>query len=87
MQKLSERLDAYARRMWRWGRVFIPIWIAIVVLLTVASALSEFSWDDALFGLSMIVLGFIFLALWTWLGRIRGLDGRSAVQETSRAHP
>jgi hypothetical protein len=64
-------VHAYSRRMWRWGRVFIPIWIGFVTLFAAAAAVDAawhlgwgFDWEDALVGVGMIAFGLVFWVLW-----------------------
>ena len=65
------------RLNWRFGRVFIPIWIALAVLFTAAAAADAlwqfgwgYRWQDALLGLGMVAFGILFWFAWTWMFRL-----------------
>jgi hypothetical protein len=73
----AARVHAYARRTHRFGRVFMPIWIACAALLTLAAAADSawhfgwgYKWQDALVGLGMIAFGFLFRIAWDWMFKI-----------------
>ncbi|KZZ05216.1 MAG: hypothetical protein ABJF09_07740 [Qipengyuania citrea] len=58
----------------RFGRIFIPIWIGLALLFTIAAAADsvwQFGWgyssEDALLGLGMVGFGFLFWLAWHWM--------------------
>ncbi len=73
----ATRVHGQARKMWRWGRVFIPLWIGLVGLLTAAAAVDAawhlgwgYEWNDVLGGLGMMVFGAVFWVLWNWMFKV-----------------
>jgi len=66
-------VHGYTRKMWRWGRIFIPVWIAGVGIFVGAAAIDAtwhlgwgYHWRDALMGLGMIAFGALFWIAWNW---------------------
>lgn len=67
----------FARFNWRFGRIFIPIWIALAGLFTIAAAADAlwqfgwgYRWQDALRGLGMVAFGFLFWFVWNWMSKL-----------------
>jgi hypothetical protein len=68
---------AHLRKQWRFGRVFIPIWIVFVALLTAFYAADivwdwgwNASWRDVLLGLVGVAFGFVFWLAWDWMFKV-----------------
>lgn len=71
--------SVYARRrmVWRFGRIFIPVWIglATVATLTMAADLLwhfgwGYRWQDVLLGLGMVAFGFVFWVAWNVMFKV-----------------
>jgi hypothetical protein len=75
-------VHAATRFNWRFGRVFIPLWIAGVALFTFAAAADaiwhfgwDYRWRDVLLGIGMLLFGVLFWFVWNWMFKIvRGLN-------------
>ena len=73
----ADRVYARRRRVWRFGRIFIPFWIglaAIATLVMAADVLWPFCWgarwQDVLLGLGMVVFGFFFWGAWNLMFKL-----------------
>lgn len=62
-----------------WGRIFIPIWIGLIALFTVAATADTvwhlgwgYSREDALIGLKMTGLGLLFWLAWNLMAKLVG---------------
>jgi len=65
------RIYAHRGRIWRFGRVFISLWIGLAAIATIAMAADVMwpfgwgaRWQDVLLGLGMVALGFFFWGVW-----------------------
>ena len=68
---------AYHRKIWRFGRIFIPIWIAGVLCFAVAAAADQlldlrwgYQWRDALGALGMAIFVVLFWFAWNWMFKL-----------------
>ena len=73
----AARVYVRRRKVWRFGRIFIPVWIglaAIATLVMAADVLWPFGWgarwQDVLFGLGMVAFGFFFWAAWNLMFKL-----------------
>ena len=73
----AARVYARRRKVWRFGRIFIPIWIALAATATLAMAVDALwhlgwgtRWRDVLLGLGMVAFGFIFWAAWNLMFKL-----------------
>ncbi len=87
----------WARFNWRFGRIFIPIWVTLAVLFTASAAADAlwnfgwgYRWQDALFGLGFVAFGIFFWFVWNWMFKLIllfneaffGADPRRATDKT-----
>jgi hypothetical protein len=67
----------WTRFNWRFGRIFIPLWIALAALFTAAAAADAlwhfgwgYGWRDAVFGLGFVAFGVVFWFVWNWIFKV-----------------
>ena len=75
----AARAHAHRRKVWRFGRIFIPVWIGLAVvatLLIAADAKWHFGWgsrwQDVLLGMGMVAFGFLFWVTWNLMFKLLG---------------
>lgn len=73
----AARIYAHRRRIWRFGRVFIPVWIGLAAIATLAMAADVMwpfgrgaRWRDVLFGFGMVAFGFFFWGVWNLMFKL-----------------
>jgi hypothetical protein len=73
----AARVYARRRKVWRFGRILIPVWIGLALIATLVMATDVLwpfgwgaRWHDVLLGLGMVAVGLLFWGAWNLMFKL-----------------